>query len=140
MSAEGACFTAKDYLLAEVIAERAADLLHATPPHGHLVDARRLAGEFGVDRSWIYAHADELGAIRLGDGSKPRLRFDLDAARETFTCYASKQSQGSNVNAGAESVVPAAGRRRRLPNRLPEPGSVLAVRSHGASSSGGEVP
>ena len=31
---------------------------------------------FNVTRGWVYAHADELGAIRLGDGPRPRLRFD----------------------------------------------------------------
>lgn len=113
---------------------------HGAVPTRNLVDAKTVAEALGVDRSYVYAHADELGAIRLGGGSKPRLRFDLETAREAFACYASKQSQGSNASAGAESAVPAARRRRRLPNRLPEPGSVLAVRSRGASSSGGEAP
>jgi hypothetical protein len=27
-------------------------------------------------KSWVYAHADELGVIRLGEGEKARLRFD----------------------------------------------------------------
>ena len=31
---------------------------------------------FNVDRSWVYAHANELGVIRLGNGPRPRLRFD----------------------------------------------------------------
>jgi hypothetical protein len=121
--------------LADLIADR---LRSGTPQPRQLVDAQTLAEALGVRRETVYAHADELGAIRLGSGAKPRLRFDLDTAREAFTYYASKQSQGSNISAGAESVVPAAGRRRRLPNRLPEPGSVLAVRSRGASSSGRE--
>lgn len=126
-----ATLTPRELLLADTIAERVAHLLHVTPPHTGLVDANGLAAEFGVDRSWVYAHADALGAIRLGDGSKPRLRFDLDVAREAFACYASKQSQGSNVSTGAESRVPAVPGRRRLPNRLPKPGSVLAVRHRG---------
>ena len=130
--------------LAVKLAPRVAELLRADTPAApaprRLVDATELAGALCVDRSYVYAHADELGVIRLGAGAKPRLRFDLETAREAFACYASKQSQGSNISAGAESVVPAAGRRRRLPNRLPEPGSVLAVRSRGASSSGREAP
>jgi hypothetical protein len=36
--------------------------------------ARRLA----VHENWVYGHADQLGAIRLGDGEKARLRFDLE--------------------------------------------------------------
>jgi hypothetical protein len=30
----------------------------------------------GIERDWVYAHARELGAIRLG-GTQGRLRFDL---------------------------------------------------------------
>jgi hypothetical protein len=122
-----AALTPRERLLVDALAERVAELLCPESAH-RLVDAATLAGALGVDRSYVYAHADELGAVRLGGGSKPRLRFDLEAAREAMARYASKQSQGSNVSAGAESVVPAAGRRRRLPNRLPEPGSILAVR------------
>jgi hypothetical protein len=45
-----------------------------------LVDAATVARVFGVERDWVYAHATELGAIRLG-GEKGRLRFDLEALR-----------------------------------------------------------
>jgi hypothetical protein len=123
--------TPRERVLVDAIAERVADLLRSEPPHGRLVDAATLADELSVDRSYVYAHADELGAVRLGGGSKPRLRFDLEAAREAMSRYASKQSQGSNASAGVKSAAPAAPRRRRLPNRLPEPGSVLAVRPRG---------
>jgi hypothetical protein len=110
------------------IAERVAELLRCEPTRGCLVDAQTLAGALGVDRSYVYSHAAELGAVRIGNGSKPRLRFDLDTAREAFACYASNQSQGSNASAGAEPAGLPARRRRGLPNRLSEPGSVLAVR------------
>ena len=46
----------------------------ASRPDG-LLSASQVAARLGVDRSWVYAHADELGAIRLGDGPRPRLRF-----------------------------------------------------------------
>lgn len=122
-----AALTPRERLLVDALAERVAELLPPEPPRG-LVDAAALAGALGVDRSYVYAHAAELGAVRLGGGSKPRLRFDLEAAREAMSRYAGKQSQGSNASAGAESAALSARRRRRLPNRLPEPGSVLAVR------------
>jgi len=32
----------------------------------------------GRDRRWVYAHAEELGAFRYGDGPKGRLGFDLE--------------------------------------------------------------
>lgn len=40
------------------------------------VDAAELARRRAVERDWVYAHARELGAIRLG-GPRGRLRFDL---------------------------------------------------------------
>ena len=43
---------------------------------GGLLTAHEVALRFKVDRSWVYAHAHELGVIRLGDGPRPRLRFD----------------------------------------------------------------
>lgn len=65
--------------LIEGTARRAVELLReeiASPTSGELLTAAQVARRFGVDRSWVYAHADELGAARLGGGSKPRLRFN----------------------------------------------------------------
>jgi hypothetical protein len=42
-----------------------------------LADAAEVARRLRVHESWVYAHADELGVIRLGEGEKARLRFDL---------------------------------------------------------------
>ena len=47
-----------------------------SPAPSGLVDAATLARMLGVDRSWVYAHAAQLGGIRLG-GPQGRLRFDL---------------------------------------------------------------
>jgi hypothetical protein len=47
-----------------------------------LIDAAELARRLSVDRSWVYDHADELGAMPLGDGARPRLRFDPAAVYE----------------------------------------------------------
>jgi hypothetical protein len=60
----------------EAIAQRVAELLadHGAP--ARLIDAAHVAQLLGVERDWVYAHADQLGAIRLG-GPKGRLRFDL---------------------------------------------------------------
>jgi hypothetical protein len=43
-----------------------------------LVDAAAVAAMLGVTRGWVYEHAAELGAVRLGSGARPRLRFDPD--------------------------------------------------------------
>ena len=61
----------------EVIARRVIALLErGEAAQLELLDAAELARRLGVDRSWIYNHAVELGAIRLGEGARPRLRFD----------------------------------------------------------------
>ena len=46
-----------------------------------LVDAAALARTLGVERDWVYAHARQLGAVRLG-GPHGRLRFDLDTVQD----------------------------------------------------------
>jgi hypothetical protein len=60
----------------EAVAARVADLLKGQRLGAELVDAAAIAHLFGVSRDSVYQHADELGAVRLGDGPKARLRFD----------------------------------------------------------------
>lgn len=118
--------------LADAVAARI--LPHLAPaenpstPH-HLVDAATVADSLGVSRAYVYEHAEDLGAQRLGDGPKPRLRFDLERAR---TCYASSASQATDTPVNAADPVPSRNRQpRRLPTGLPEPGLVLAIRPLG---------
>ncbi len=51
---------------------------------GELWTAKRLAAHYAIGVHFIYAHADELGAIRLGAGPCPRIRFDLAVVRERW--------------------------------------------------------
>lgn len=51
---------------------------------GELWTARRVAAHYAVGVRFIYAHADELGVIRLGAGPSPRLRFDPAVVRERW--------------------------------------------------------
>jgi hypothetical protein len=71
----------------EAIARRVAELTDATrpaaPPAVRYVDAAEVARALGVDRDWVYAHARQLGAIRLG-GTQGRLRFDLHEVTRTL--------------------------------------------------------
>lgn len=39
------------------------------------LDASEMAQRMGVTREWVYEHARELGAVRIGQGPRPRLRF-----------------------------------------------------------------
>jgi hypothetical protein len=43
-----------------------------------LVDAAEIARLYGKTRAWVYQHAGELGAVRLGSGRRPRLGFSPD--------------------------------------------------------------
>jgi hypothetical protein len=45
-----------------------------SPPKQWL-DAAEIAQRLGVTREWVYEHARELGAVRIGQGPRPRLRF-----------------------------------------------------------------
>lgn len=69
----------------EAIAQRVARLLdRATPAAHRLLAPRELAEALRVSVDYVYAHAVDLGALRLGDGPKARLRFDLRTAREAM--------------------------------------------------------
>ncbi len=58
-----------------------------------LIDAAELARRFGLSRSWIYGHADDIGAIRIGIGPRPRLRFDPEmVAERLIACLTSRRS------------------------------------------------
>jgi len=71
------------------------------------VDAATLAHRLNVSRAFVYEHAGELGAIPLGTGSRPRLRFDLEQA---IACYTSRRSSGPD-----SAQAKASPRRRRRP-------------------------
>jgi hypothetical protein len=61
----------------DAIVRRVAALLQIDrqAPDG-LLSAAQVATRLGVERSWVYDHAEELGVVRLGEGPRPRLRFD----------------------------------------------------------------
>ena len=60
----------------EAIAERVAEKLRGDGLAAY-GDVQAVCARFGVSPDYVYAHAKELGAIRLGRGPKARLRFDL---------------------------------------------------------------
>ena len=69
----------------EALACRLAELLspRETPrPRAQLITAEEVAQWWGIGRRWVYDHADDLGARRLGGGRRPRLRFDPDEVAE----------------------------------------------------------
>jgi hypothetical protein len=122
---------ALDVASIEAVARRVVELIHdegGSPTARRLVDAATLAAELGVDRSWVYAHRGELGAIQLGTGSKPRLRFDSEVARNVLAYSASKESQEPKTPAPTRSSERRRQRRtRRAPELLPIRGSVSPI-------------
>lgn len=102
----------------EAIARRVLALLRDEIAEANVrfVDAKALAVVLDVDRSWVYAHAAELHAIRLGDG-RGRLRFDLE---EVQRCLAGN----GNGNGAARR-----GRRRasRRPSVMDVGGELLPI-------------
>lgn len=108
----------------EAIAQRVAEILDSRPQRS-LVDASELARELGVEREWVYANAERLGAMRLGtvgDRRKPRLRFDLERAR-------ARLAQLGEHDPGPPPDKP---RRRGRPRRGDRPDGVRLIQGRGS--------
>jgi hypothetical protein len=66
----------------EAVAARVVALLRdETQGRRRYVDAATLARILGVRRGWVYSRARELGGVRLGDGPRAPLRFDIERVR-----------------------------------------------------------
>jgi hypothetical protein len=77
-----------DSPLVEAIARRVAELLRGELlPASRLLTPSEVAERFAVSRTWVYEHADDLGAIRLGEGPKARIRFDGDVVTRALRCH-----------------------------------------------------
>lgn len=66
-------------VLADLVAERVLAALAEDRRPGdeeRLLTAAEVARRFGVSPEWVRENADRLGGLRLGDGPRPRLRFD----------------------------------------------------------------
>ena len=72
-----------------------------------LVDAAEIARLHGTTRAWVYGHAGELGAVRLGSGPRPRLGFSPARVAERL----------GTVDMPATGPPPEAPKRRRRRRR-----------------------
>ena len=96
-------------LLADLIAERLRDGHEPDVGLVVLVDAAEIARRFGLTPATVRARADEFGVIRLGEGPKPRLRFDPAKVAVALTdCQAGRSPEPAEVPA-----QPTLRRRRR---------------------------
>jgi hypothetical protein len=68
----------------EAIAREIAELLTGRAPGRPYVDTATLAARLGCSEEWVRSHAAELSAVRLGDGPKGPLRFDVASVEEAL--------------------------------------------------------
>ena len=109
----------------EKIARRVVELLERRGlQKRELVDAAELARRFGIERSWVYTHAIELGAVKLGNGAKPRLRFDPEIAARVLR----KVGEVPTADPPARS-----GKRAGQPQGSEGQGELLPIRGQGES-------
>src|SRR4051794_22071389 len=68
----------------EAVARRVVELLaeHAVTPQVGMVDTAAVARLVGMSEQWARDHAAELGGVRVGDGPRGELRFDLAVVRD----------------------------------------------------------
>ena len=113
----------------ERIAERTAEMVlkaQRTLPPARLLDAAGVAEMLGVERDFVYDHADELGVLRIGQGAKSRLRFDPQVVRDRLSarCVSERsQAGGTPTPAGRRRGRPRGGSGTDvplLPLRAPE--------------------
>jgi predicted DNA-binding transcriptional regulator AlpA len=114
--------------LAEAVSNRVVARIRAEPAappsEPGLVDAAALAARLGVSRSWVYEHASELRAVRLGSGKRARLRFDMGEA---------VKAHASAPRCTAPAAPQAA---KRRPRRAASSGELLPIRAARATPTG----
>ena len=69
--------------IAELVVQRIAEREMRLARIG-LATASEVAERYGVSLSWVYANKRRLGAVVLGDGTKARLRFDLERVAQAL--------------------------------------------------------
>jgi hypothetical protein len=100
-------------VVVEAVAQRVAELLRrdlAQSPR--LLTPSEVAEQFAVSRTWVYEHADELGAVRLGAGPRARLRFDANRVARAIAPPTSNGDAPRDVAtaAGPDDLLPVYGR------------------------------
>jgi hypothetical protein len=110
-----------DLDLVEAVARRVVALLREeglVPSEApRLLTVAQVAREFGLSPDWVYGHARQLGAIRLGSGPKARLRFD----RHTIG------AQIARLASNGHGALPARQRNRGQGNRKRDGAELLPI-------------
>jgi hypothetical protein len=69
----------------KAIAHRVAEILRGEDVAAELVDAAEIARRCNLSRDYVYSNAERLGAVKLGDGPRARLRFDPATVAERLS-------------------------------------------------------
>jgi hypothetical protein len=126
---ERSLLSPRDLALVDAIAARVLCLLDSRrETSSPLIDASSLGALLSVSRSTVYEHAAELGALEVGAGAKPRLRFDPQVALEAW----SRRSRSSESQP-SRSPVSMGVRARRRSRRLGSEAHLLPVKGQEAA-------
>jgi hypothetical protein len=79
-----------------------------------LLTVKELAERLGRRPRWVYANADALGAIRVGEGKHPQLHFQLPIVRARLAELAARPAE-SPAPASASTPAPGPAKPRRAP-------------------------
>jgi hypothetical protein len=115
--------------LADLIAERLRPMIDAPDPPSCprcgalawekpvLLTAAEVARSYGVSAQWVRDHASDLGVLRLGDGPRPRLRFDAERVATALNASAAREGDKGSQQAQVAAATEVARRRRRRSTR-----------------------
>ena len=99
--------------LAEPVAKRVVELmkeegvLPSPTTSKPWLRAAEVARRLGVTRDWVYEHASELHAVRIGGGPRPRLRFPPDVTRPGRTAGGVKDGRSKlSSDREARGLIP----------------------------------
>jgi hypothetical protein len=92
--------------LIDGVAERVAAALSHRPAVAPLLNVKETAAMLAVTEEWVRENAEAIGVLRLGDGPRPRLRFDPDAVRRALTSRAKTEPSHCSANSGEEPREP----------------------------------
>ncbi len=112
--------------LADLLVDRLAVRLGGLMPDQvePLVDATEIARLHGKTRWWVYQHAGELGAVRLGSGPRPRLGFSPARVAGALRKISEPEPPAPSPRARPQRA------RRRPTGRTPAGAELLRVRNH----------
>ena len=97
MMARGASVAERQFI--DAVARRVVELLESgrgkgpsasSDAGGECLTVGQVAERYCVSRSWVYAHQRQLGAIRMGSGPRPPLRFDSHVVAEAIAAMAQR--------------------------------------------------